>query len=192
MTNTHFKTTLAAGLLGAGLLSLGAGAALAGNNAPAPLTPEAVQAAQAAWGEALVAISTAYAQGGIEAARPVAEAALDTAYGYQLGPVLFKPTLTVAPQTFRSTREGALAYFIGQNPEFPNDSGFALGGWTSVEIENHAIFIHDDIAKTMGNVHLTNAAGDRVTVDKTWGFLRDAAGDLRIVLHHSSLPFVAE
>ena len=40
-------------------------------------------------------------------------------YGYQFGPVLFKPTLTAAPQTFRTTRDGALAYFVGGDPNYP-------------------------------------------------------------------------
>lgn len=158
----------------------------------AQLTTEEVKAAQVAWGESLVAISATYAEGGIDAARSVAEEVLDTAYGFAMGPVLFNPTLTEAPQSFRTTREGALAYFIGHDPDFPRDEGFALGGWTDVEIENYAIFIQNGIAKTMGNVHLTNAAGDRVTVYKTWGFVADEAGDLRIVLHHSSLPFASE
>ena len=43
------------------------------------------------------------------AAKRLAETVLDTAYGYNMGPVLFKPTLTVAPQTFRTQRDGALA-----------------------------------------------------------------------------------
>lgn len=155
------------------------------------ITQDEVKAAQIAWGEALVQISTDYAEGGIERARATAEAVLDAAYGFQMGPVLFNPTLTEAPQSFRTTREGALAYFVGHDENFPRDTGFALGGWTDVEIENYAIFIQGDIAKTMGNVHLTNADGTRTTVYKTWGFVRDDAGDLRIMLHHSSLPFVS-
>lgn len=160
--------------------------------AEAEITAEEVKAAQIAWGEALVRISVAHAEGGIDAARAVAEEVLDTAYGFQMGPVLFNPTLTEAPQSFRTTREGALAYFVGHNPDFPRDSGFALGGWSDVEIENYAVFIRGDIAKTMGNVHLTNAEGAVTSVYKTWGFVRDDAGDLRIVLHHSSLPFVSD
>ncbi|MGY6632556.1 MAG: phosphoribosyl-AMP cyclohydrolase [Alkalilacustris sp.] len=160
--------------------------------AEAEITAEEVKAAQVAWGEALVRISMAHAEGGIDAARAVAEEMLDTAYGFQMGPVLFNPTLTEAPQSFRTTREGALAYFVGHDPDFPRDSGFALGGWSDVEIENYAVFIRGDIAKTMGNVHLTNAEGAVTTVYKTWGFVRDDAGDLRIVLHHSSLPFVSD
>jgi hypothetical protein len=41
----------------------------------------------------------------------------------------------------------------------------------------------------MGNVMITGADGKVTTVDKTWGFVKDDKGALRIVLHHSSLPF---
>lgn len=155
------------------------------------ITQAEVEAAQAAWGAALVQISSDYAEGGIEKARATAEAVIAAAYGYDMGPVLFKPTLTVAPQTFRTTPEGALAYFVGNDANFPGDTGFALKGWTEVKIENAAIFISGETAKTMGNVHITNADGSVTTVDKTWGYQRDDEGALRIVLHHSSLPFTA-
>jgi hypothetical protein len=178
----------------ASVLALTASAALAVGvtKMDTELTQAQVEAAQEAWGAALVQISTVFAEEGFDAARDVAGDILDAAYGYDMGPVLFKPTLTTAPQTFRTTREGALAYFVGGDENFPADDGFALKGWTGVEIENAAIFINGNSAKTMGNVHLTNADGSVTTVDKTWGFVRDDAGDLRIVLHHSSLPFIAE
>lgn len=157
----------------------------------APITQEEVLAAQQAWGRALVAIATAYDNSGIAEARRVAEHALDTAYGYDMGPVLFKPTLAAAPQTFRTTREGALAYFIGQNPAYAGDTGFALKHWRSFEINNAAILISGNTAMTMGNVTLTDSSGNRTIVDKTWGYVRGADGALRIVLHHSSLPYAA-
>lgn len=147
-----------------------------------------VLAAQRAWGEALVRISTDFESGGIAGAKATAEKVLDTAYGYSLGPVLFKPTLTTAPQTFRTTRAGALAYFVGNDPAFPSDTGFALKGWRSVEIRNAAIYLNGDTAISMGNVMLTDKNGKVTTVDKTWGYVRDDQGRLRIVLHHSSLP----
>lgn len=153
------------------------------------ITQAEVEAAQVAWGEALVQISSDYTSGGIDLARETAAAVIGAAYGYNIGPVLFKPTLTQNPQTFRTSAEGALAYFVGNDAAFPNDTGFALKGWTDVEIENAAIFISGDTAITMGNVHITNADGSVTTVDKTWGFARDAEGALRIMLHHSSLPF---
>ena len=156
--------------------------------ARATITEAEVLAAQQAWGNALVQISRDYETGGIQAATATANAVLDAAYGYNLGPVLFKPTLTVAPQTFRTTREGALAYFVGNNPAFPDDTGFALKGWRSVSVQNAAIRIDGDNAQTMGKVRLTDRTGAVTEVDKTWGYKKDAQGTLRIVLHHSSLP----
>jgi hypothetical protein len=151
-----------------------------------------VLAAQRAWGEALVAISTTHETKGIKAAKALAEKVIDAAYGYQFGPVLFKPTLTVAPQTFRTSRAGALAYFVGGDPAFPMDKGFALKGWRKVEIKNAAIFISGNTATTMGNVMITDKNGKITTVDKTWQFLKDDNGRLRIVLHHSSLPYTGK
>jgi hypothetical protein len=161
--------------------------------APAPVASRNISeadvlAAQRAWGEALVQISTDFEQGGIAKARATAQAVLDAAYGYDMGPVLFKPTLTTAPQTFRTTEQGALAYFVGGDPAFPADTGFALKGWRSVEIRNAAIYLNGDTAMSMGNVMITDKNGKVTTVDKTWGYARDDKGALRIVLHHSSLP----
>jgi hypothetical protein len=154
------------------------------------ITEAEVLAAQKAWGDALVAISTTHDQKGQAAAKALAEQVIDQAYGYQLGTVLFKPTLTTAPQTFRTTRAGALAYFVGGDPAFPKDKGFALKGWRQVTIQNAAIFIDGNVATTMGNVMITNKAGEVTTVDKTWKFHKDSNGKLRIMVHHSSLPYV--
>ena len=148
-----------------------------------------VLVAQKAWGDALVAISDAHEKNGQPAAKELASKVIDSAYGYQFGPVLFKPTLTQAPQTFRTTRDGALSYFVGGDPNFPKDTGFALKGWKSVDIKNAAIFIAGDVATSMGNVMMTDKNGKVTTVDKTWKFLKDDSGKLRIVVHHSSLPY---
>ena len=77
------------------------------------ITHSEMEAARVAWGDTLIAISKAYEDQGIDAARTVAEEVLDTAYGYNLGPVLFKPTLSGGEQTFRTTKIGALSYFVG-------------------------------------------------------------------------------
>jgi hypothetical protein len=151
-----------------------------------------VIAAQKAWGEALVAIADTYEKSGQSAAKELAAKVIDSAYGYQFGPVLFKPTLTQAPQTFRTTREGALSYFVGGDPNFPTDTGFALKGWKNVDIKNAAIFIAGDVATSMGNVSFTDKNGKVTTVDKTWKFLKDDSGKLRIVVHHSSLPYAGK
>jgi hypothetical protein len=153
------------------------------------ITLEEVEKAQQAWGAALISISKANKDKGVKEATAIANQVLDGAYGYNMGPVLFKPTLTVVPQTFRPTKEGALAYFVGGDEKFPNDTGFALKPWTKYEFENDSIHITADLALTMGKVRLTNDKGEVTEVDKTWGFKRDDSGTLRIVLHHSSLPY---
>jgi hypothetical protein len=155
------------------------------------ITEAEVLAAQRGWCQALVDISTTFDKSGQPAAKALAEKVIDSAYGYQMGAVLFKPTLTVAPQTFRTTRAGALAYFVGGDTNFPKDTGFALKGWTKCEAKNAAVFIAGDSASTMGNVMITGKDGKVTTVDKTWKYVKDDAGKLRIVLHHSSLPFSA-
>lgn len=153
------------------------------------ITEAEVLGAQKAWCQALIDINSAYEKGGQAAAKALAEQVIDAAYGYQMGAVLFKPTLTVAPQTFRTTRAGALAYFVGGDSNFPKDTGFALKGWKQCEAKNAAIFIAGDSASTMGNVVMTDKNGKVTTVDKTWKYVKDDAGKLRIVLHHSSLPY---
>ncbi len=153
------------------------------------ITETEVLAAQQAWCKALVDISQTADKSGQPAAKALAEKVIDAAYGYQMGAVLFKPTLTVAPQTFRTTRAGALAYFVGGDSAFPKDTGFALKGWKACESKNAAVFIAGDSATTMGNVMITGKDGKVTTVDKTWKFVKDDAGKLRIVVHHSSLPY---
>lgn len=151
-----------------------------------------VLAAQQAWCKALVDISATGEKSGQAAAKALAEKVIDAAYGYQMGAVLFKPTLTVNPQTFRTTRAGALAYFVGGDPAFPKDTGFALKGWTKCEPVNAAIFIAGDSATSMGKVNITGKDGKVTTVDKTWSYVKDDAGKLRIVVHHSSLEFTGQ
>jgi hypothetical protein len=158
----------------------------------APITQAEVEAAQRAWCGALVAIATEHDTKGHAAAKTLAGQVLDSAYAYNMGPVLFKPTLTVAPQTFRTTRDGALAYFVGGDRSYPNDSGFALKGWRKCESQNAGVVVTGNSAISMGNVSIWDAKGNMTKVDKTWGYVRDGQGKLRIVLHHSSLPYTAK
>ncbi|GEM_PF-463618 len=151
------------------------------------ITRDMIQSAQEVWIDQLVRIGEAHATDGD--ARAVAREVLDTYYDYATNPVLFKPTLTHGEQTFRHTVEGALAYFVGGDDNFPNDSGFALQPYVSGVTDISEVFIHGDVAIAMGNITLTAADGSTVTVDKTFGYRMDSSGNLRIVTHHSSLPF---
>ncbi len=96
---------------------------------------------QKGWCSALVSISDTYAAQGLPAAKQLAAKVVDEAYGYQMGAVLFKPTLAAAPQSFRTTREGAISYFVGGDQAFPHDHGFALSDEKKCDIENAAVFI---------------------------------------------------
>ena len=145
--------------------------------------------ARTAWGDGLVAISKAYDDKGIEEARNLAGDLLDRLYGFEFGRILFKPTLSGGAQTFRTDRDGTLSYFIGHNPGFPQDTGFGLKSWRDVQFETSAIFVEGDVAMWMGWVTFTDRTGDAVKVDKSFGYKRAADGSVKLVLHHSSLPY---
>ncbi|MCH8558621.1 MAG: hypothetical protein LAT84_12400 [Balneolia bacterium] len=151
------------------------------------ITRDMIQAAQEGWIQELIRIGEAHTSGGD--AEAVAREVLNAHYDYATNPVLFKPTLTHGEQTFRNTKEGALAYFVGGNADFPNDSGFALTGYVSGTTEIAEVFIHGDVAIAQGNITLVAPDDSTVMVDKTFGYRLDDEGHLRIVLHHSSLPF---
>lgn len=157
------------------------------NGGPAPINVAQLEAAEQAWCEALIAISKTHREGGD--ARALAGRIIDAAYNYANAPVLFKPTLTYGEQTFRTTRAGALAYFVGGDPAFPNDTGFALKPWASARFVNAATYIEDDIGITMGHVIITDTSGKETKVEKTWVFRRGDDGKLRIVLHKSAIPY---
>lgn len=150
-----------------------------------PITPAEITALQVAWGEGLVAISAAYAAE--EDYATIAQGVLDTLYGYVDGYVLFKPT--VAQEVpFRFTEAGAASYFIGGS--IGEDGGFALSPWTAVRFGTDGRhIINGETALWMGSVFLTDGDGDEIRVEKSLGLYRDADGDVRIQLHHSSVPF---
>ncbi len=184
--SSRFTSFIAIGGLLLGLAAAPRALAVAHGGPPA-LTAAQLEAAQQAWCEALVSISKTHREGGD--AKTLAAKIIDSAYNYANGPVLFKPTLTHGEQTFRTTREGALAYFVGGNPAFPNDKGFALKPWAKARFVNAATYIEGPLGTTMGHVILTDTSGKETKVEKTWIFRRGDDGKLRIVLHKSAIPY---
>jgi hypothetical protein len=174
-----------------GILALALAPAAADGPRRAAITEDDVNAAQKAWCDALVKIGKVHKEGGDYKA--AARRLIDDLYDYKEGKVFFKPTLAFGKNTFRSTKEGALAYFVGGNRDFPEDTGFALKHWVKVTYDNNAaengIQIHGDIAITMGNVYLTSGKGEEVKVDKTFVFRKCKDGKLRLCVHKSALPF---
>jgi hypothetical protein len=157
------------------------------------ITYDEVNAAQQAWCDALVKIGKLKEEGGDYKA--YAEQVLSEAYNYDYGKVFFKPTLAFGDQTFRNDKKGALAYFVGGDPDYPNDKGFALKPWVKARYDNagdhnEGIQIYGSVAITMGNVWVTDKTGKEVMVDKTWVFKKGKDGKLRIIVHKSALPYL--
>jgi len=187
MTIKHSVLTLLAGTVALSACAHGPDPASRPAAGAPPITRDAVVAAQTAWCAALVGIGAEHAAG--RDAKVMAKQVLSTAYGYGQGMVLFKPTLTHGAQTFRMDEQGALAYFVGGDPAYPDDGGFALKGWSTCTPEPKGVVAEGDMAVAMGNVHLVGQDGSKGMVDKSFGYRRNAKGELVIVLHHSSLPY---
>jgi hypothetical protein len=156
------------------------------------ITYDEVNAAQQAWCDALVKIGQLKEEGANY--KTFANEVLSSAYNYDNGKVFFKPTLAYGEKTFRNDKKGALAYFVGGDPDYPNDKGFALAPWVKARYDNagpnnEGIQIYGSIAITMGNVWVTGKDGKEVMVDKTWVFKKGKDGKLKIIVHKSSLPF---
>lgn len=144
------------------------------------IAKEDVLSAQKEWGNGIVAI------GKSEDSKEAAQNHLDTLYAYDHGEVLFKPTKAAADQ-FRGTEDEALSYFVGGSVE--EDTGFALAPYTNVRFENEGITTDCDSAIAMGNYYFTTTEGNEVKVEYSFGYIKDEDGDLKINLHHSSLPY---
>ena len=148
-----------------------------------------VESAQQAWGDGIVAIANAHTNDGDYVG--IASNHVNTLYAYQMGPVLFKPTLAAIDQ-FRSTFDTALSYFVASNNACPEDKGFAIKGWTNVRFENSEVIIDGKTALAMGNYFFTDPGGVEIKVEYTFGYIEDDQGNLRIQLHHSSMPAESE
>lgn len=121
--------------------------------------------------------------------RQFTENFLDLLYAFETGQVLFKPT-KAAVVPFRNDKESALSYFIGGNDLFPEDHGFALEPWISVRFENNGLILEEGRALAMGNYFFTNQNGMENKVEFSFAY-RLVGQELKIDLHHSSLPYSA-
>jgi hypothetical protein len=115
---------------------------------------------------------------------------LDTLYAFNLGDVLFKPTLASEKQ-FRLTKSSALSYFVGGDPNFTEDKGFALTCWEDIRFENQKILIEGRLALTMGNYFMIKD-GIETKVEYSLIYKKDHEGNLRIILHDSHLPYIRD
>ena len=153
------------------------------------MTQQDIDEAQRAWGDGIVAIAAAHRDGGDFV--DIAKNHVETLYAYGMTTVLFKPTLAAVEQ-FRPTFDQALSYFVASNNACPEDTGFAIKGWTKVRFENAGVVIDEATALTMGNYFFTSPTGEEVKVEYTFGYILGEDGKPRINVHHSSMPASTE
>ena len=151
------------------------------------ITLDNIEKTQKEWGDSLVKLGSL--KSNKEACDNEVESLINRLYGYQKGTVLFKPTKAKDNQ-FRLTFEGAKSYFIGENSDFSEDKGFALEPWTNVRFENASVILNEKTAIAMGNYFFTETNGSVVKVEYTFGYFMNENNDLKINLHHSSLPYI--
>ena len=155
------------------------------------ITEYEVIKAQREWASGIVRIGEVYTQGGnykIEAAEFIQDM-----YGFDLGSVLFKPTLASESQ-FRNSFDAAKSYFVGGNPAYPEDKGFAIKPYSSVKFNNIGIINNNcKMAIAMGNYYFKPVdSEDEVKVEYTFAYVKDKSGKLRIATHQSSLPYAPQ
>lgn len=150
------------------------------------ITLENINKAQSEWGKAIVSIGKMKQQHTL--CSEVATESITRLYAFERGNIAFKPT-KAAEAPFRPNFESALSYFIGQNPNFPEDKGFALEPWQEVEFINEHIILEDNRAVAMGHYFFRNDEGNKVKVEYTFSYIKVKDGQLKIDVHHSSFPF---
>ncbi len=185
---TRFIATMAAALFLVGVSSMSFAVSSSAKSVVAPITKAEVLEAQHAWAKGLVNIGKVHlAKGNYK------KTAGDLihklyAYSYEQGSVLFKPT-KAAEHPFRGSFTSALSYFVGSNKDFSEDKGFALAPWKKIVFHNDEIYLHGDMAIAMGEYYFTDMKNTVTKVEYTFGYVKTNKGQLKIVLHHSSLPF---
>jgi len=141
---------------------------------------------QQKWATAIVDIGKVYIDE--QGYRHAAELHLRDLYAFEYGDILFKPTLA-SNVPFRPRFDEALSYFVGGSVH--EDKGFAIKPWAKVTFGEQQIILTMDGALAMGEYFFTPydlSQGD-TRVEFSFAYLIDEQGELKIRLHHSSLPY---
>ena len=152
---------------------------------PSSIREEDVLSIQKEWADSIISIGKIFLNKGDY--KLEAEKTLKKLYAFDISNVLFKPTFASQNQ-FRNSFEDALSYFVGGNIE--EDNGFAIKPWFKIRFSENKIIISHDTAIAMGNYYFTSVDDKKneTKVEYTFGYIKDKRGNLRINLHHSSIP----
>jgi len=149
------------------------------------ITKESVVDIQNIWGSAIIKIGSAST---FEDAKAEAQKLITDLYDFN-NEVLFKPTRATS-SPFRKTSASAVSYFVGKDTDYPEDKGFALEPWTGVKFKNSNIMCFENLALAMGHYIFTNKENKEVIAEYSFAYKKNDNKNLKIVLHHSSLPFI--
>ena len=105
-----------------------------------------------------------------------------------------KKRLQASEVPIRHDYDQAVSYFVGaaaagDDIGIKEDKGFAINPWTAVRFENSKTILNADSATAMGEYYFTTLEGTVAKVEYTFQYKRGADGNLKIVVHHSSLPY---
>lgn len=153
------------------------------------ITKEQVIKAQNQWAKTIIKLSSIKKN---NVCKKLTIEFLDELYYFEIGPVLFKPTMAKFQQ-FRNTKEMALSYFIGgEDSVCEEDEGFVKKVvWTDIKFENNNLILENTRAIAMGNYYFQDNNGNIIKVEYTFGY-QLVNDKLKIDLHHSSLPYSSD
>ena len=168
------------------------------------ITDNDVKCAQQEWCNGLLEISRLYWDQPRGDFRGYAERFINKLYDFLpegAGRVFFRPTLAVFPNNFRTTFDGTLEYFVGDENEPDAPEGFAKANFfeanysNRVDTEATAIQRFGNTAVAMGNVCLKEKViiDDRevikdTVVDKVFVYRKDRTDNnqLKLIVHMSA------
>ena len=141
---------------------------------------------QKQWADCIVAIGKAYLDK--KDYVNITEKFIDDLYYFQYGKILFKPT-KASHRQFRTKKNEFISYFIGHNKISDEDKGFALEPWKNIVFENFDFTVLENVILSIGNYFFTNYQNENVKVEYSFGYKFDNEKKLRIIFHHSSIPY---
>lgn len=112
---------------------------------------------------------------------------VDRLYAYREEKTLFKPTLA-SETPFRLTLNDAVSYFVGSNSKHSEDKGFALNPWVGITFYNASVSCFESTALAMGHYDFLSKDHSVTRVEYSFVYLLSNS-HLKIILHHSSLPY---
>ena len=133
------------------------------------------------WTDGLSMIRTAYEKN--EDYKNIALEFINKHYLFNEESVLFKPTLT-NKTIFRNSVDDALSYFIGG--KYPEDTGFALKAYESVNTNETNTIIEKGLIAIMGILDFKLVNSDESMKVAFTFVLKSSETGLKIKIHHSS------